>query len=100
MFARQVLGTLMLAGEENEDPGWPNRWMAGFWPWIATYLMEVNALRLVNMLEKIQTTPSLNALAWVVASELDTWFDWCHPDDTEARLVLLSDGEYQYQHTL
>jgi hypothetical protein len=28
----------------------------------------------------------------VVISELDTWFEWCHADDTEARLVLLSEG--------
>lgn len=56
------------------------------------YLAEVNAVRLVNLLETIQTAPSLNALAWVVISELDTWFEWCHADDTEARLVLLSEG--------
>lgn len=67
--------------------------MAAFWPWVAMYLTEVNAARLVNLLETIQTAPSLNALAWIVTSELDSWFEWCHPDDTEARLVLLSEGE-------
>lgn len=46
----------------------------------------------MNLLEKIQTAPSLNTLAWVVISELDTWFEWCHAEDTEARLVLLSEG--------
>lgn len=60
------------------------------------YLAEVNAVRLVNLLETIQTAPSLNALAWVVIAELDTWFEWCHADDTEARLVLLSEGVAPY----
>ncbi len=51
-------------------------------------------MRLVDVLEKLQTARSLNALAWVVVSELDSWFEWCHPEDTEARLVLLADGAH------
>ncbi len=41
----------------------------------------------------IQATTSINSLAWAVTSQMHSWFDWCHPEDTEARLVLLNEGE-------
>ena len=49
--------------------------MAGFWPLLSMYLAETSAVRLCNMMEKIQTTSSINALAWSVTTELDTWFE-------------------------
>ena len=49
--------------------------MAAFWPFLALFLAESNAVRLVNMLATIQTSTSVNALAWTVASELGTWFE-------------------------
>ena len=39
------------------------------------FLSESNAVRLVNILASIQMTTSINALAWTVTSELDTWFE-------------------------
>jgi hypothetical protein len=65
---------------------------------LSMFLSEVGAVRLVDMLEQIQTARSLNALAWVVVSQLDSWFEWCHPGDTEARLVLVADGARSYAH--
>ncbi|KAJ9521920.1 hypothetical protein QJQ45_024789 [Haematococcus lacustris] len=91
VFAKEVLGALMLAGSETLDSGWPNHWVASFWPWVAMYAAEVKAVRLVDLLEKIQTAPSLNSLAWVVTNELDDWFEWTVREHTEARLVLLSE---------
>ena len=35
---------------------------------------------------------SLNSLAYAVTSELGDIFEWCHKDDVEARLVVLSPG--------
>ncbi len=70
----------------------PHRWLATYLPLLSLYLAETAALKLVNFTEKIQTASGLSHLAWIVSSELDSWFDWCHPDDTEARLVLLAPG--------
>ena len=51
------------------------RCMSAFWPFLAMFLAESNAVRLVNMLATIQCSTSVNALAWTVASELGTWFE-------------------------
>ncbi|GFH19513.1 protein kinase domain-containing protein [Haematococcus lacustris] len=67
--------------------------MASFWPWVAMYVAEVNAIRLVDLLEKIQTAPSLHSLAHVVTNELKCWFEWPLKEETEARLVLLSEDQ-------
>ncbi|PNW80138.1 hypothetical protein CHLRE_08g379500v5 [Chlamydomonas reinhardtii] len=85
-----VVGALMLAHTEPIPTLADHRWLAAYLPLLSLYLTETSALKLVNFTEKIQTAFSLNQLAWIVSSELDTWFDWCHPDDTEARLVLLA----------
>lgn len=69
------------------------RWLAAFLPLLSLYLSETSALKLANFGEKLQSATSLNQLAWTVTADLDTWFEWCHPDDTEVRLVLLSPGE-------
>ena len=69
------------------------RWVAGFAPMLAIHLAECSAVRLVDTMEKLLAATSINMLAWTVATELNVWFDWCLQEDTEARLVLLSDGE-------
>ena len=61
-------------------------------PLLSLYLAETNALKLANVGEKLQNASSLNQLAWTVTTELAGWFEWCHPEDTEVRLVLLSPG--------
>ncbi|KAJ9513844.1 hypothetical protein QJQ45_020921 [Haematococcus lacustris] len=93
MFAGQAMGALMLAGDDTLNNGSPNQWMASFWPWVAMYVAEVNAIRLVDLLEKIQTAPSLHSLAHVVTNELKCWFEWPLKEETEARLVLLSEDQ-------
>lgn len=51
------------------------RWLAAFWPFLAMYLAESGAVRLCNMLEKLQMADSVNALAWTATSSLDSWFE-------------------------
>ncbi|KAG2426463.1 hypothetical protein HXX76_011693 [Chlamydomonas incerta] len=85
-----VVGALLLAHTEPIPTLSEHRWLAAYLPLLSLYLTETSALKLVNFTEKMQTAFGLNQLAWIVSSELDTWFDWCHPDDTEARLVLLA----------
>ncbi|KAG2452407.1 hypothetical protein HYH02_002650 [Chlamydomonas schloesseri] len=87
---QMVVGALLLAHTEPIPTLAEHRWLAAYLPLLSLYLTETSALKLVNFTEKIQTAFGLNQLAWIVSSELDTWFDWCHPDDTEARLVLLA----------
>lgn len=69
---------------------WRCRWLAGLLPLLSLYLHETSAVKLCNSVERIQKTSALSHLAWLVTSELDCWFEWCHPEETEARLVLLS----------
>ncbi|GLI68191.1 hypothetical protein VaNZ11_012534 [Volvox africanus] len=85
-----VVGALLLAHTEPIPTLAEHRWLAAYLPLLSLYLTETSALKLVNFTEKIQTAMGLNQLAWIISSELDSWFDWCHPDDTEARLVLLA----------
>ncbi|GLC40874.1 Receptor-interacting serine/threonine-protein kinase 3 [Pleodorina starrii] len=85
-----VVGALLLAHTEPIPTLAEHRWLAAYLPLLSLYLTETSALKLVNFTEKIQTAVGLNQLAWIISSELDSWFDWCHPDDTEARLVLLA----------
>eukprot|EP00198_Chlamydomonas_reinhardtii_P007120 XP_001696456.1 predicted protein [Chlamydomonas reinhardtii] len=42
--------------------------------------------------EPVVEVVSLNSLAYAVTSELGDIFEWCHKDDVEARLVVLSPG--------
>lgn len=83
---------LLEHGANLDPPLPPHRWLSTYLPLLSLYLAETAALKLVNFTEKIQTATGLSHLAWIVSSELDSWFDWCHPDDTEARLVLLAPG--------
>ncbi|GIL79555.1 hypothetical protein Vretimale_12236 [Volvox reticuliferus] len=85
-----VVGALLLAHTEPIPTLAEHRWLAAYLPLLSLYLTETSALKLVNFTEKIQTAVGLNQLAWIISTELDCWFDWCHPDDTEARLVLLA----------
>ncbi|KXZ55457.1 hypothetical protein GPECTOR_2g1006 [Gonium pectorale] len=85
-----VVGALLLAHTEPIPTLAEHRWLAAYLPLMSLYLAETAALKMVNFTEKIQTAFGLNQLAWIISSELDSWFDWCHPDDTEARLVLLA----------
>lgn len=57
---------------------------------LSVYLHEASAVKLCNTVERIQKSHALSHLAWLVTSKLDCWFEWCHPEDTEARIVLLS----------
>lgn len=90
-----MIGALLLAHTEPIPTLAEHRWLAGYLPLLSLYLSEISVLKLVNFTEKIQTAVGLNQLAWIIASELDSWFDWCHPDDTETRLVLLAPGGWQ-----
>ncbi|GAX73010.1 hypothetical protein CEUSTIGMA_g462.t1 [Chlamydomonas eustigma] len=89
-FGKVLLGTLLIAKSSN-GADTEFRYISAFWPFIAMYISETGAARLVDVLEVLETCNSINGLAWMVTSQLDQWFEWCHPEDTEARFVLLNE---------
>ena len=54
------------------------------------FLAESGTVRLVNILASIQSTTSINALAWAVVSELDTWFE-CECDGIMVSFLIVND---------
>ncbi|KAG2439441.1 hypothetical protein HXX76_004797 [Chlamydomonas incerta] len=65
-------------------------WLSTLLPLLSLYVVESYLVRNLSIIEKVVEVVSLNSLAYAVTSELGDIFEWCHKDDVEARLVVLS----------
>ncbi|KAG2502013.1 hypothetical protein HYH03_000509 [Edaphochlamys debaryana] len=83
-------GALLLGHTQPLGPLLNQSWLTTLLPLVSLYVMESYLVRNLNIIEKVVEAVSLNSLAYAVTAELGEIFEWCHKDDVEARLVVLS----------
>jgi hypothetical protein len=79
---------------------WNEPCLATLCPLVASFVAQQRLVGQLDVLEQLVTAGSLRSLAWRITAHVATWFPWAHPLESEARLVLLSQGGMMVIFTL